>query len=177
MVSNRFWRVWDLTSNSIVIEMIQQSYIDQVLSAINGSSETETPSLCSILNINAMLSGGLIAAAALNRVDAIVEIANSGANVNSNRGKTPLEVASGKGNMNAVSILVEQFGATLDGSALMAATRNSHANVVEFLLDKGADPVEELDDYFMGPTPMSAPSAEVSSVFFHSILSGISTFS
>jgi hypothetical protein len=105
-----------------------------------------------LLANGAKFHGGELAKAALagnqdQSFAMITALLKAGADVNSRHeyGFTPLFGASYKGNKNAVELLLAQPGIKLDettddgDTALMAAAEHGHAEIVEMLLNAGAD--------------------------------------
>lgn len=159
-------RTWDLTEVQEVQDLLQTSCVQQVLQKIRRGDEDLS---------NEAKSGGLIAAAALNDVDALREIYRSGAEVdNDSCDVTALSTASARGNIEAVRVLVQECGASVHHdinqygrTALNCAAENDHDAIVEFLLNRGANPFTVQEN--MGPVAMQVDNAETLAILLRAM--------
>jgi cytohesin len=102
---------------------------------LTAGADKDVPALTSALH-RAVEQNHLAAADLLIRAGADVNAAGGTSSIPT----TPLVVAATNGNLSMVKLLNDSVE-KLDG-ALIAAAQNNHADVVSYLLDKGADPYE-----------------------------------
>lgn len=161
-----------MTEDVTTKEAVQLKCVEQVLQLISSQAEE-----VSIESKNA----AIIAAAAMNKTDAIQLLFEAGADVDDNTcDVTALSEAASKGNFQAVQVLLNHCKATVvhdidqnGTTALRLASDAAHQDVVEYLLEKGADPFHE--NYCCSPLPMFAGSRPVLKILLANMLQKVAS--
>lgn len=133
----------NMTDDAGVVRMLREASVQQALTTQQTSTEYEKKMHLAI---------GLLSAAALGRTEECSSFCRQGADVNENfYDETALGEAAKGGHLSTIQTLVEEFGANVNTQTdinrqttpLYFAVVHGHEEVVEYLLEQGANPLQE----------------------------------